>query len=988
MIKSMSTQWGLQFRVITIAVLLSIITQFMFTLIAYRNSQEIGEDIIQRTQDSEFLKIYQSVNMVINDMYALSTSLQGADFVDYVVNYWGLKDSTDANQQRKKLNDRLNEIIISSSIIDHVYFLGKYSYQKQFSKKIGDKEWENISLPNIDELENLGVYSQLINDSGVLTYYKKGELTGNLNKLATRLPSKQYNGIKSFVEDRLEQKFMISSGSLGVGSAEANIIITLHPDFIKSIIPESRDSDGFITMLDQKGNMLWTTATDAMLINQITLESRKVDSGTFSIPGHSSNYSNRSKEMNPSNFKLVYTTHTISNSVAERHLLQNYVILSIISLIVVVVITYFLAFYTLYPLKALSNRLKQQTKLFPLKIIQKQSISKWIFPSLQMRGKMLLIFYVTVFIPAILSSLFYSQFMYSYSEQRLSETSSRGIQQTIKGLQLKADSYEKMISLLAVNSGIQQYYHRSGVLPREPKMPETYYSLNRKIEDISYYVLYNNQGTALYSSIFASNPNLLNKLQLDTQQFNELTNQTVFWLPNSLDIFKRKNLSLVKKVPLIEGDSEHQGGNRGYLQIFFKESAFGSFMFMNNVNMILTDKAGDLLFQTDIQKEYYEKVKKTKEEKILSKTTTITSMPIQLVEDVHQTIQSGYMDELQWNFYIFQPVEGIISKIREMSYRYLVVVAGLGVLIFVIAWVFAYYIHKPMERLRNRMENFQLWSNDVKLSPTANDEIGQLIRSYNEMAIRINQLVTENMKVMEENASNKLREQELIALKTKAELYMLQQQINPHFLYNVLEAINMRSARYGATDVSTMVSALADIFRYCTDLETELVILATEIGHVKNYVKIQEIRFRDRFTVEWFVDERTLDAPVLKFILQPIVENAIQHGFAELNRRGIIQVYITMQEKSLVIEVKDNGIGIEKEQLNKIKHSWQQGNQGELPLSLTDVRKGSSGVGMRNVYRRLKLYYHNESEMEISSELMKGTIVTISIPHNPHNISE
>ena len=237
-----------------------------------------------------------------------------------------------------------------------------------------------------------------------------------------------------------------------------------------------------------------------------------------------------------------------------------------------------------------------------------------------------------------------------------------------------------------------------------------------------------------------------------------------------------------------------------------------------------------------------------------------------------------------WSLIVFLAIDDVIFKYNELLYRSAIVFIGVMLIIFgVMGHISSRFVRSIMALHRSVDTRGQL---SIIEDDGPKDEISQLVVKFNQMVLQLNELT-------EQNVSNQLREQKLVSMKTKAELAMLQQQINPHFLYNTLEAINMRARQYGAEEVSTMVVSLAKLFRFSINRgkEDDTVSLQEEIDHVQNYIRIQSIRFKDKFTTHWELESAALEASVMRFILQPLVENAIQHGLNDYSSGG--EIYIS-----------------------------------------------------------------------------------------------
>lgn len=199
----------------------------------------------------------------------------------------------------------------------------------------------------------------------------------------------------------------------------------------------------------------------------------------------------------------------------------------------------------------------------------------------------------------------------------------------------------------------------------------------------------------------------------------------------------------------------------------------------------------------------------------------------------------------------------------------------------------------------------------------------------------------------------------------KAQMQALMAQINPHFLYNTLDSINWMAIKYRASDIQTMVSALATMLRHSLNRGNDTILIRNELEQVKSYLTIQQIRFKDWFTVSYDVDEELLDAEMIKLIMQPLVENAIVHGF-ERGQMGKMIISIHSVGENIQIQIKNNGTKID---LNKVRSAMR----GETPQGVT------SGYGLKNVNARLTKHYGENYGIRFKSE-DEWTIAIIDIP--------
>jgi two-component system sensor histidine kinase YesM len=207
--------------------------------------------------------------------------------------------------------------------------------------------------------------------------------------------------------------------------------------------------------------------------------------------------------------------------------------------------------------------------------------------------------------------------------------------------------------------------------------------------------------------------------------------------------------------------------------------------------------------------------------------------------------------------------------------------------------------------------------------------------------------------------------------KRKTELRALQNQINPHFLYNSLDSIVWLAEHERSEDVVTTVIALARFFRISISKGATFILVREEIDHVKNYLTIQSIRYVDKFSYAFDIDERMMTMKVMKLILQPLVENAIHHGLVEDD--GFIEIKGRLENGWMLFDVRNTGYGLTESRIAEI-HDHLDGRDGS----------GSGfGVGLRNVQQRLKLYYGESAGLRFSGQPDEDTVVTVRIPVGP-----
>ena len=210
--------------------------------------------------------------------------------------------------------------------------------------------------------------------------------------------------------------------------------------------------------------------------------------------------------------------------------------------------------------------------------------------------------------------------------------------------------------------------------------------------------------------------------------------------------------------------------------------------------------------------------------------------------------------------------------------------------------------------------------------------------------------------------------------KRMAELKVLQEQIKPHFLYNTLDTISWMARDYGAGDVVRLVDALTNMFRIGLSRGRDYISVEQELSYVANYLYIQKIRYGGKLNYQIVKDEEILNEEVPKLMLQPLVENAIYHGMEFMDGDGEITLKVWKEGEDLYFTVRDNGLGMTREQVESL-----------FSDSILVTSKKGSGIGVKNVNERIKLYFGEEYGLRIDSEPDEGTEITIHLPAVPYS---
>ena len=268
------------------------------------------------------------------------------------------------------------------------------------------------------------------------------------------------------------------------------------------------------------------------------------------------------------------------------------------------------------------------------------------------------------------------------------------------------------------------------------------------------------------------------------------------------------------------------------------------------------------------------------------------------------------------------------------------------------SWILSRQLSRPLRELASAMGRFETDADHFTYRPMGGTrEVRELSGSFGHMVVRIQQLMST------------VRQEEINLRKT--ELKALQAQINPHFLYNTLDSIAWMCEQGRGGDAVKMIHALARLFRISISKGHELIPIAKEIEHAENYLELQKYRYKNQVTYTFDVDPGCLNYYCNKITLQPIIENAIMHGLDLLVDEGHITVRVRQDGEDVVFTVQDNGVGMSAEQAAAI---------------LREDAQDRTGIGIKNVNDRLRIYFGRQYGLRITSELDAGTSVELRMP--------
>lgn len=302
-----------------------------------------------------------------------------------------------------------------------------------------------------------------------------------------------------------------------------------------------------------------------------------------------------------------------------------------------------------------------------------------------------------------------------------------------------------------------------------------------------------------------------------------------------------------------------------------------------------------------------------------------------------------------WKFYLYKTKKSVEKSVYQMLLAEIPLIAGCVLIIFILGMAFSRLFTRKIEMLTENMDQVNHGSREVTVTSDAEDEVGVLIRSFRRMMGEIDRLISE----VYENK---------IALK-EFELKALTAQINPHFLYNSLSIINWMAIKSGQKEISKVTLDLSTFYRTALSKGEDMVTVENCIRNIEAYLSIQLVMHDNDFTVEWKIDPQVKAEKVPKLILQPVVENALEHGL-DVKEEGdkILQLSFLDAGDAVLLRVEDNGMGMEQSVAESL------------------VTYQAEGYGLKNVNDRICLLYGEEYKIRITSSVGKGTVVEMQIP--------
>ena len=429
-----------------------------------------------------------------------------------------------------------------------------------------------------------------------------------------------------------------------------------------------------------------------------------------------------------------------------------------------------------------------------------------------------------------------------------------------------------------------------------------------------------------------------------------------FSMPHIRDLFDRNEssyswvISLSRAVEVTDEGKATQALLLINLNYMYFEEIFSNVNLGNGGYVYLTNDYGDIIWHPKQNEIYSGRFKEDNK----YAATLKDGITVENLSGKNLTLNVRTIGYTGWKLVGVTPSAAL--GVDGIKFRFFVLFVA-DLFLFLLAMINAFIsdkISNPIKSLDGSVREIESGNLDVEIVPSGSYEVEHLGKSIKNMLGRIKVLMSDL--VAEHNA------------KRKSEFDTLQSQINPHFLYNTLDIIVWMIENENSDKAVNIVTALAKFFRISLSKGKNIITVKDEVEHVRNYLMIQNMRFKNRFEYSIDVDEEVLSYSSLKLMLQPLVENAIYHGMEFMDGDGEIDVKVFKEDDSLYFTITDNGLGMSEDMVETL-----------LSKDFAPSKKGS-GIGAKNVNERIKLYFGSEYGLKVESEPDEGTKITIHLP--------
>jgi two-component system sensor histidine kinase YesM len=586
------------------------------------------------------------------------------------------------------------------------------------------------------------------------------------------------------------------------------------------------------------------------------------------------------------------------------------------------------------------------------------------FRAFTLRRKLMLSYFILIFVPLlIITTISYVIVSRGY-ENQIRYSANQSFDQAYRFLSYKLNTLIKSSDVVYFDTGVQTVLARDKQIYENDIVQQNIDMTNldnflynfRHSEDVYRVCLYV-PSWLMYSNQEINFGNIDNLKTTEEYKKLMLSKEKVLWLTPEVvkneDKFSEniKVISLLRKIR----NTNKIGEFIGVVKVSILESNVSDIIMKANITrngvVYIQNSEGSIICSSNAEILNKYGLQDSIAKKLEEKSGNWETMDI---NDEQFTINARSIENTDWTMITAIPYSEILSEGNKIRNVMMGLVLIIGLISYGIAHLISNSATNRITLLMNKMLRVQEGELDVSISSQSQDEIGQLMNSFNYMIKRVNVLVEEQYRTGKEIKN--------------AELKALQAQINPHFLYNTLDLINWKAIDNDVHEIAEISQKLAKFYKLSLNRGKDIISIEDEVKHVATYVQIQNLRFDNRINFIVDVSEEIYEYSILKIILQPIVENSILHGILE-NRdeqEGVIKLSGKLVDDTILLTIEDNGVGMAEERAKEI-------------ITVNSTAE-SHGYGVRNINNRIKLCYGQQYGLRYFSSLGKGTLVEVRLP--------
>ncbi|WP_342417792.1 sensor histidine kinase [Paenibacillus sp. FSL R10-2782] len=577
----------------------------------------------------------------------------------------------------------------------------------------------------------------------------------------------------------------------------------------------------------------------------------------------------------------------------------------------------------------------------------------------RLKTKLYVLFVFCVLIPVIATNLLFYQSIKGSIEQKEYTNSNQSLQRIKFNLRNNIDNSLYVSNFLYTDEILNRFM--DSVYHNEEDYYQAYYNMLSNNNIFRYYYSYQNVNQITF---YVDNETIVNGgnfIKLDdtirkTEWYQALTNTKDHIMIYSY--FDKQQAQM----------SQSQGGRK--VSIIRKFDYFGD----NQVEKILKVDLDYNFINKSLRNESMDgkmyvvandKVIFSNDQKINNNQKSFYSIANCDIFPVQRTEVISMVSE-DWKIIVSMERLNILSEVLNSKVNFVIMIVLNLLLPTMLIWMISRSLITRVEMISKHLDKVKQEKFEVIVCPEGKDEIGNLIRSYNMMVTKIKDLILIVYK-------DQVEKQALELSKKQAELKALQSQVNPHFMFNTLETIRMRSLIKNEIETSEIIKKLSLLLRKTINWGDDLISIREEIKFVESYLNIQQYRFGDKLQYEIQVlDEQLLDLQIPKLTILTFVENACIHGIESTSQDGSVTVKFDVMNKHLYMTIQDTGAGMDERKLEYIRNIMRNPS--------IDRMSELDSIGMLNAYIRLRIYFDERVNIRISSEMGKGTVIEIRVP--------